>query len=275
LPQITYLESVNRALADAMRADARVFLLGEDIGHFGGAFGVTKGLSDEFGDDRVIDTPIAEEGFVGAAIGAAWMGERPVVELQFADFASCAFDPIVTVAAKTHWRSGIRLPLVIRFGVAAACVGIGEPAKEIAARETGVPHLGTEQRDGEPVLHDGLGQVGEDHRGSVLEPVEHPEQGWADMVRGAQPRRCGVAGQPEQVIALVEGEPQGPRDRAEHLLRRLRAALLLQPRVVIRRHAGQRGDLLAAQAQSATAYPGAEPEVARLQALTALAQEVR
>ena len=77
-------------------ADERVFLLGEDIGHFGGAFGVTKGLLEEFGDDRVIDTPIAEEGFVGAAIGAAWMGERPVVELQFADFASCAFDPIVT-----------------------------------------------------------------------------------------------------------------------------------------------------------------------------------
>jgi 2-oxoisovalerate dehydrogenase E1 component beta subunit len=115
LPQITYLESVQRALADAMRADDRVFLLGEDIGHFGGAFGVTKGLSEEFGSERLIDTPIAEEGFVGAAVGAAWMGERPVVELQFADFASCAFDPIVTLAAKTHWRSGIRLPIVIRF----------------------------------------------------------------------------------------------------------------------------------------------------------------
>ena len=115
MPEITYLESVQRALADAMRADEHVFLLGEDIGHFGGAFGVTKGLADEFGDDRVIDTPIAEEGFVGAAIGAAWMGERPVVELQFADFASCAFDPIVTLAAKTHWRQGIALPLVIRF----------------------------------------------------------------------------------------------------------------------------------------------------------------
>ena len=115
MPQITYLESVQRALADAMRADERVFMLGEDIGHFGGAFGVTRGLFDEFGGDRVIDTPIAEEGFVGAAVGAAWMGERPVVELQFADFASCAFDPIVTLAAKTHWRSGIRLPLVIRL----------------------------------------------------------------------------------------------------------------------------------------------------------------
>ena len=75
---------------------------------------VTAGLYEEFGADRVIDTPIAEEGFVGAAIGAAWQGERPVVELQFADFASCPFDMIVTVAAKTHWRSGLAVPIVIR-----------------------------------------------------------------------------------------------------------------------------------------------------------------
>ena len=101
-------------MADAMRDDERVFLLGEDIGHFGGPFGVTKGLFEEFGGGRVIDTPISEEGFVGAAIGAAWMGERPIAELQFADFISCPFDAIVTVAAKTHWRSGIRLPVVIR-----------------------------------------------------------------------------------------------------------------------------------------------------------------
>jgi 2-oxoisovalerate dehydrogenase E1 component beta subunit len=111
---VTYLEAIAAALRDALREDERVFLLGEDIGHFGGAFGVTKGLHEEFGPERVLDTPIAEEGFVGSAIGAAWMGERPVVELQFADFASCPFDMIVTVAAKTHWRSGIALPLVIR-----------------------------------------------------------------------------------------------------------------------------------------------------------------
>jgi 2-oxoisovalerate dehydrogenase E1 component beta subunit len=114
-PVITYLEAVRAALADAMRDDDRVFLLGEDIGAFGGAFGVTQGLVDEFGADRVIDTPVAEEGFVGAAIGAAWMGERPVVELQFADFVTCPFDVIVTVAAKTHWRSGQAIPLVIRM----------------------------------------------------------------------------------------------------------------------------------------------------------------
>ena len=112
---ITYLEAVRSALADAMREDERVFCLGEDIGALGGAFGATQGLLDEFGPERVIDTPIAEEGFVGAAVGAAWMGDRPVVELQFADFAACAFDPIVTVAAKTHWRSGQAVPLVIRM----------------------------------------------------------------------------------------------------------------------------------------------------------------
>jgi len=114
MAEVTYLEAIRYAMADAMRDDERVFLLGEDIGHFGGPFGVTKGLFEEFGGSRVIDTPISEEGFVGAAIGAAWMGERPIAELQFADFISCPFDAIVTVAAKTHWRSGIRLPVVIR-----------------------------------------------------------------------------------------------------------------------------------------------------------------
>ena len=114
MPEGTYLDAVHAALRDALREDERVFLLGEDIGAFGGAFGATRGLLEEFGAERVLDTPIAEEGFVGAAIGAAWVGERPVVELQFADFVSCPFDAIVTVAAKTHWRSGLRLPLVIR-----------------------------------------------------------------------------------------------------------------------------------------------------------------
>ncbi len=112
--EITYLEAIRAALQDAMRENDRVFLLGEDIGVFGGAFGVTAGLFEEFGEGRVMDTPISEEGFVGAAIGAAWMGERPVVELQFADFITCAFDPIVTVAAKTHWRSGQSIPVTIR-----------------------------------------------------------------------------------------------------------------------------------------------------------------
>jgi 2-oxoisovalerate dehydrogenase E1 component beta subunit len=114
MPEITYLDAIKSALRDALRDDRRVFLMGEDIGHFGGPFGVTKGLIDEFGPDRIIDTPIAEEGFVGACLGAAWMGERPIAELQFADFISCCFDQIVTIGAKTHWRSGIKLPMVLR-----------------------------------------------------------------------------------------------------------------------------------------------------------------
>ena len=114
MAEVTYLEAIRSAMAGAMRDDERVFLMGEDVGHFGGPFGVSKGLFEEFGGERVIDTPIAEEGFIGAAFGAAWMGERPIAELQFADFISCAFDSIVTVGAKTHWRSGIKLPVVIR-----------------------------------------------------------------------------------------------------------------------------------------------------------------
>jgi 2-oxoisovalerate dehydrogenase E1 component beta subunit len=113
--EITYLDAIRTALAQAMRDDERVFLMGEDIGAFGGAFGATRGLLEEFGPERVRDTPLSEEGFVGAACGAAWMGERPVVELQFADFVTCPFDAIISVAAKTHWRSGQELPLTIRL----------------------------------------------------------------------------------------------------------------------------------------------------------------
>src|SRR5438874_395275 len=103
-----YIEAIRAALRDALLDDERVFLLGEDIGHFGGAFGVTKGLWEEFGDERVLDTPISEEGFVGAAIGAAWQGERPIVELQFADFVSCAFDdddPVLFFEHKGLYRT--------------------------------------------------------------------------------------------------------------------------------------------------------------------------
>jgi len=113
--EITYLDAIQRALRDALRDDERVFLMGEDVGVFGGPFGVTKGLLDEFGADRVMDMPISEEGFTGAAVGAAWMGERPIVEFQFADFVSCAFDTLVSVAAKTHWRSGQQIPIVARL----------------------------------------------------------------------------------------------------------------------------------------------------------------
>lgn len=112
--EITYLEAIRQALWEEMDRDERVFMLGEDIGVYGGAFKVTKGFLDKFGPERVIDTPLSESGFVGAAIGAAIMGMRPVVEMQFADFIACAFDQIVNMAAKHHYRTGEPVPLVIR-----------------------------------------------------------------------------------------------------------------------------------------------------------------
>ena len=115
MPQLTYLEAIRDGLRGEMRRDARVFVIGEDIGTYGGAFGITKGFLEEFGPERVIDAPLAETANVGAGIGAAVMGMRPVVELQFADFISDAFTQVVNMAAKFHWRTGCPLPLVIRM----------------------------------------------------------------------------------------------------------------------------------------------------------------
>lgn len=114
MAEITYLEAIRQALWEEMDQDERVFLLGEDIGAYGGAFKITQGFLSKFGEDRVIDTPLAESGFVGAAIGAALMGMRPVVEMQFADFIACAFDQIVNMAAKHHYRLREAVPMVIR-----------------------------------------------------------------------------------------------------------------------------------------------------------------
>jgi len=112
--QVTYLDAVTQALRAEMTADPDVFLLGEDVGQFGGAFKVTKGFLDEFGPMRVVDTPIAESGFTGLAAGAALMGLRPVVEFQFADFISCAFDQIINVVARHHYRTSNAMPIVFR-----------------------------------------------------------------------------------------------------------------------------------------------------------------
>jgi len=111
---MTYLEAIADGLRQALRADPSVILLGEDVAAYGGAFKLTKGFLDEFGPRRVIDTPISEAGAVGAAVGAALLGLRPVVEMQFADFISNAFNQIVNVAATSAYRAGGCVPLVIR-----------------------------------------------------------------------------------------------------------------------------------------------------------------
>ncbi|MBO0768596.1 MAG: alpha-ketoacid dehydrogenase subunit beta [Solirubrobacterales bacterium] len=115
MPELTYLQAISSALRDELRADERVFLLGEDIGAFGGAFKVTHGFHEEFGADRVMDTPLAETAIIGTAVGAAVSGLRPVAEMQFADFIACGFDQLVNVAAKMHYRQGLAVPMVVRL----------------------------------------------------------------------------------------------------------------------------------------------------------------
>ena len=111
---VTYLEAIGQALMAEMEADPDVFLIGEDVGQFGGAFKVTKGFLEKFGPRRVVDTPIAETGFTGLAAGAALVGLRPIVEFQFADFISCAFDPIINVLARHYYRTGDPMPVTMR-----------------------------------------------------------------------------------------------------------------------------------------------------------------
>jgi 2-oxoisovalerate dehydrogenase E1 component beta subunit len=111
---LTYLEAIRQALWDEMERDERVFMLGQDIGTYGGAFRVTAGFLERFGPGRIIDTPISESAMIGAAVGAAMMGMLPVVEMQFIDFISCGFNQIVNFAAPNHYRWGQPVPIVVR-----------------------------------------------------------------------------------------------------------------------------------------------------------------
>ena len=111
---VTYLEAISQAMREEMRRDEAVFLLGEDVGAYGGAFKVSAGFQQEFGPERVIDTPMAEAAIIGSAVGAAIMGMRPIAEMQYIDFITCGFDQIVNMVSKFYWRSGIPVPMVIR-----------------------------------------------------------------------------------------------------------------------------------------------------------------
>ncbi len=111
----TYLQAISDGLRQEMRRDARICVMGEDVGLYGGAFKVTNGFQEEFGAWRVLDMPLSETAIVAGATGAALMGLRPVAEMQFADFVSCAWDHLVTVAAKQHYRAGTPIPIVLRL----------------------------------------------------------------------------------------------------------------------------------------------------------------
>ncbi len=114
MPEITYLEALRQGMLEEMERDESVFMLGEDIGRYGGAFKVTDGFQDRFGEARVIDTPISEAAIVGAAAGAAHMGLRPIAEMQFMDFVACAYDILTNYVATARYRAGLSTPIVVR-----------------------------------------------------------------------------------------------------------------------------------------------------------------
>lgn len=138
--RITYQEAVNEALALEMRRDSRVFIMGEDVGVYGGSYGVLSGLIDEFGSQRVIDTPISEAGFTGAAVGAAMTGTRPVVEIMYSDFLTVAMDQIVNHAAKMRYmfNGAFSVPMVIRSPLGS---GTGAAAQHSQCNEAWFTHV--------------------------------------------------------------------------------------------------------------------------------------
>jgi pyruvate/2-oxoglutarate/acetoin dehydrogenase E1 component len=136
---LTFAEAIRAALSQEMEADQRVFVLGEDIGVYGGAFGVTTGMLERFGAERIRDTPIAEEAIVGAAVGAALCGMRPVAEMQFSDFTAHAMDQLVNQAAKVHFMLGgaVSVPLVLRLPFGS---GTGAAAQHSQSQEAWYAH---------------------------------------------------------------------------------------------------------------------------------------
>ncbi len=138
--RITYSEALNEALREEMSRDSSVYVVGEDIAKIGGLFDVTKGLLDEFGEERVIDTPISEAAIAGAGIGGALAGARPVIEFQFSDFMTIAMDQIVNHAAKLRYMTGgqVRIPVVMRAPI---CSGIGMGAQHSQSLESWFVHI--------------------------------------------------------------------------------------------------------------------------------------
>ena len=188
--EISYAEAIREALAQAMEADPTVFLLGEDIGVYGGAFGVTGDLVQRFGEERVMDTPISELGIAGAAVGAALTGMRPVLEFQFSDFVTLAMEQIVNQAAKIRFMFGGKatVPMVVRLPAGS---GTGAAAQHSQSLEAWFAHV--------PGLKVVQPATPHDAKGLLLAAIDDPEPG-ADLraqaalqdegtgARGALPR---------------------------------------------------------------------------------------
>jgi pyruvate/2-oxoglutarate/acetoin dehydrogenase E1 component len=163
--EITYAEAVREAIGQAMEADDRVFMLGEDIGVYGGAFGVSGDLYHRFGGERIRDTPISELGIVGAAVGAALAGMRPIVEIQFSDFTNQAMDQIVNQAAKIHFMLGgaASVPMVLRAPLGS---GTGAAAQHSQSLEAWFAHV--------PGLKVVMPATAADAKGLLLAAIDDP-----------------------------------------------------------------------------------------------------
>jgi pyruvate/2-oxoglutarate/acetoin dehydrogenase E1 component len=162
--EITYAEALNEALRICLTEDERVVLLGEDIGRYGGIFQVTKGLQEAFGPDRVVDTPISEAGFVGAGVGAALTGMRPVVEIMFIDFTTVCMDMIVNQMAKMHYMFGGkgRVPMVLRINIGA---GRGAAAQHSQSFHSFFMHM--------PGLYVAIPATPYDAKGLLIEAIKN------------------------------------------------------------------------------------------------------
>ena len=204
MPTMTYLQAISDGMREEMRADERVFVMGEDIGVFGGAFKVTDGFIDEFGAERVMDTPLAESAIIGTAIGAAVEGMRPIAEMQFSDFISCGFDQLVNVAGKMFYRQGLSVNITVRLpsgggfsggpfhsqnpeawfmhspGLKVVAPSTAEDAKGLLITRGARPQPGRVPRAQAPLPpHQGRGR-----RGHLRDAVQRP-----DRPRGHRPRR--------------------------------------------------------------------------------------
>ena len=199
--RITYSEAVREAIGQAMEADDRVFMLGEDIGVYGGAFGVSGDLYHRFGAERIRDTPISELGIVGAAVGAALAGMRPIVEIQFSDFTNQAMDQIVNQAAKIHFMLGgaATVPMVLRAPLGSGTGAAAQHSQSLEAWFAHVPGLKVVMpataggRQGPAALRDRRPQPGDRARAQAALPHLRPGAGGGRPGAARQDRRTPYA----------------------------------------------------------------------------------
>jgi pyruvate/2-oxoglutarate/acetoin dehydrogenase E1 component len=270
---MTFAEAIRAALSHEMEADERVFVLGEDIGIYGGAFGVTTGMLERFGAERIRDTPIAEEAIVGAAVGAAMCGMRPVAEMQFSDFTAHAMDQLVNQAAKVYFMLGgaTSVPLVLRLPFGS---GTGAAAQHSQSQEAWYAHT--------PGLKVVMPSNPADAKGLLLAAIRDPNpvvfmehkllyrSASGPVPAGADPIQLGVAAVPREgrdLTTVVDPRTLKPLDEAT-ILERVRAtgrALLVQEAP---RTAGFTAEISARIAESDTLYHLLAP-VRRLSGLDA------